>query len=50
MIGVCARAQDVAVQIVSNLYHSFPSERILLVAHSNHALNHLFEKVCSLHV
>ena len=36
---------DVAVQIVSNLYHQFPNERTLLVTHSNHALNDLFEKI-----
>ena len=26
---------DVAVQIISNLYHNFPEQRILLVTHSN---------------
>ena len=26
---------DVAVQIISNLYHNFPDQRILLVTHSN---------------
>ena len=36
---------DVAVQIISNLYHSFPSQRTVLVTHSNAALNDLFEKV-----
>ena len=36
---------DVAVQIVSNLYANFPKQRILLVAHSNQALNDLFEKI-----
>lgn len=36
---------DVAVQIISNLYHAKPRERILLLAHSNTALNHLFDKL-----
>jgi len=36
---------DVAVQIISNLYHNFPDQRTLLVTHSNHALNDLFEKI-----
>ncbi|GJD07215.1 Intron-binding protein aquarius [Galdieria sulphuraria] len=36
---------DVAVQIISNLYHSFPEERILLVTHSNNALNDIFVKI-----
>ena len=26
---------DTAVQIVSNIYHNFPGQRILLVTHSN---------------
>lgn len=36
---------DTAVQIISNLYHNFPSQRILLITHSNAALNDLFEKI-----
>jgi intron-binding protein aquarius len=36
---------DVAVQLISNLYHSFPEERILIVTHSNHALNDIFVKI-----
>jgi hypothetical protein len=36
---------DVAVQIMSELYHNFPGQRTLLVTHSNHALNDLFEKI-----
>mmetsp|Transcript_4030 Transcript_4030/g.6213 ORF Transcript_4030/g.6213 Transcript_4030/m.6213 type:complete len:1352 (+) Transcript_4030:1-4056(+) len=36
---------DVAVQIISNIYHNFPEQRTLLVTHSNHALNDLFEKI-----
>lgn len=36
---------DVAVQIIANLYHSFPTQRTVLITHSNAALNDLFEKV-----
>ena len=36
---------DVAVQIVNNIYHNCPTGRTLLVTHSNHALNDLFEKI-----
>lgn len=36
---------DVAVQIISNLYHNFPNQKILIVTHSNSALNDLFEKI-----
>ena len=36
---------DVAVQTIANLYRAFPNQRILLVAHSNAALNDLFEKI-----
>lgn len=36
---------DVAVQIVANLYHSFPSQRTVIVTHSNAALNDIFSKV-----
>lgn len=36
---------DVAVQIICNLYHNYPTQKILLVAHSNTALNDLFEKI-----
>lgn len=39
---------DVAVQIVSNLYHNYPDQKILLVTHSNQALNNLFEKIVNL--
>eukprot|EP00456_Euglypha_rotunda_P060750 TRINITY_DN5083_c0_g1_i9.p1 TRINITY_DN5083_c0_g1~~TRINITY_DN5083_c0_g1_i9.p1 ORF type:complete len:280 (+),score=33.96 TRINITY_DN5083_c0_g1_i9:170-1009(+) len=35
---------DTAVQIIAELYHNFPEQRTLLVTHSNHALNDLFEK------
>ena len=36
---------DVAVQIVSNLYHSFPEQRTLIITHANSALNDIFEKI-----
>ena len=37
---------DVAIQIINNLYSNFgDTERILLVTHSNQALNDLFEKI-----
>lgn len=41
---------DVATQIINLLYHNFPSERILLVAHSNQALNQLFQKIIALDI
>ncbi|KAK8780544.1 hypothetical protein V5799_018116 [Amblyomma americanum] len=41
---------DVAVQIISNLYHNFPEQRTLLVTHSNQALNQLFEKIMMLDI
>ncbi|KAG7297975.1 hypothetical protein JYU34_018735 [Plutella xylostella] len=41
---------DVAVQIISNIYHNFPWQRTLVVTHSNQALNQLFEKVAELDV
>ncbi|CAK0785152.1 hypothetical protein CVIRNUC_008358 [Coccomyxa viridis] len=36
---------DTAVQIMHVLYHNCPSQRTLLIAHSNQALNDLFEKI-----
>lgn len=36
---------DVAVQIIANLYHNHPTQKIVLVTHSNAALNDLFEKI-----
>lgn len=36
---------DVAVQIICNLYHNHPTQKILVVAHSNTALNDVFEKI-----
>uniref|UniRef100_A0A8D9DRA3 RNA helicase aquarius n=1 Tax=Cacopsylla melanoneura TaxID=428564 RepID=A0A8D9DRA3_9HEMI len=41
---------DVAVQIISNIYHNFPHQRTLIVTHSNQALNQLFEKIIALDV
>lgn len=41
---------DVATQIINNIYHNFPSERTLLVAHSNQALNQLFQKIVALDI
>lgn len=41
---------DVAVQIISNLYHNFPQQRTLIVTHSNQALNQLFEKIMALDI
>ncbi|KAI8833174.1 P-loop containing nucleoside triphosphate hydrolase protein [Chytridium lagenaria] len=41
---------DVAVQIISNLYHAHPDQNILLITHSNHALNQLFEKIMALDI
>ncbi|KAG5302062.1 intron-binding protein aquarius [Histoplasma ohiense] len=41
---------DVATQIISNIYHNFPNERTLLIAHSNQALNQLFQKIMSLDI
>ena len=36
---------DVCVEIVSQLFRNFPDERILLITHSNSALNDIFEKI-----
>ena len=41
---------DVATQIINNIYHNFPSQRTLLVAHSNQALNQLFKKIVALDI
>ncbi|KAF7718615.1 Pre-mRNA-splicing factor [Penicillium ucsense] len=41
---------DVATQIINNLYHNFPKERTLLIAHSNQALNQLFQKITALDI
>jgi intron-binding protein aquarius len=36
---------DVAVQIIANLYHTFPNQRTVIITHSNAALNDLFQKI-----
>ena len=41
---------DVATQIISNIYHNFPLQRTLLIAHSNQALNQLFYKITRLSI
>ncbi|KAL3425681.1 intron-binding protein aquarius [Phlyctema vagabunda] len=41
---------DVATQIINNLYHNFPQQRTLLIAHSNQALNQLFQKIVALDI
>lgn len=41
---------DVATQIISNIYHNFPDQRTLLIAHSNQALNQLFSKIVALDI
>jgi len=37
---------DTAVQIISNIYHNFPNQRVLLVTHSNQAAQRHFRKDC----
>lgn len=41
---------DVATQIINSIYHNFPEQRTLLVAHSNQALNQLFMKITALDI
>ncbi|KAI8155775.1 RNA helicase aquarius [Colletotrichum sp. SAR 10_70] len=41
---------DVATQIINNIYHNFPQQRTLLIAHSNQALNQLFTKIVALDI
>ncbi|KAL8912743.1 MAG: hypothetical protein Q9171_002282 [Xanthocarpia ochracea] len=41
---------DVATQIINNIYHDFPTQRTLLIAHSNQALNQLFQKITQLDI
>lgn len=41
---------DVATQIINNIYHNFPNQRTLLIAHSNQALNQLFQKIINLDI
>ncbi|EGC40086.1 hypothetical protein DICPUDRAFT_147081 [Dictyostelium purpureum] len=41
---------DIAVQIISNIYHNSPNQRTLIITHSNQALNQLFEKIYNLDI
>ena len=41
---------DVATQIINNIYHDFPNQRTLMIAHSNQALNQLFQKITKLDI
>lgn len=41
---------DVATQIINNIYHNFPQQKTLLIAHSNQALNQLFAKIVALDI
>jgi intron-binding protein aquarius len=41
---------DVATQIINNIYHNFPEQRTLLIAHSNQALNQLYAKIVALDI
>ena len=41
---------DVATQIINNIYHDFPMQRTLMIAHSNQALNQLFQKITKLDI
>ena len=36
---------DTAVQMISNIHHTFPQQRTLIITHSNQALNDVFEKL-----
>ena len=38
---------DTAVQILHTLYHNDPSERTLIITHSNQALNDIFQKLAN---
>lgn len=41
---------DIAVQIVNLLHHNYPNEKILIITHSNAALNDIFEKISLLDI
>ncbi|KAL4915195.1 hypothetical protein BDW62DRAFT_219627 [Aspergillus aurantiobrunneus] len=41
---------DVVTQVINNIYHNFPTERTLLIAHSNQALNQIFQKIVALDI
>jgi intron-binding protein aquarius len=36
---------DVAVQVIASLYHTYPTQRTIIITHSNAALNDIFSKV-----
>ena len=38
------------IEVVNLLFHNFPDQKIVLVAHSNQALNDLFEKIVALDI
>lgn len=41
---------DVATQVINNIYHNYPEQKTLLLAHSNQALNQLFAKIIALDI
>ncbi|KAF4971671.1 hypothetical protein FSARC_1549 [Fusarium sarcochroum] len=41
---------DVATQVINNIYHNYPEQKTLLLAHSNQALNQLFTKIVALDI
>jgi len=41
---------DVATQIINNIYHNHPEQKTLIIAHSNQALNQLFQKIIALDI
>lgn len=41
---------DVATQVINNIYHNYPEQKTLLLAHSNQALNQLFAKIVALDI
>lgn len=41
---------DVAVQIANLLYHNYKEEKIIIITHSNAALNDIFEKIARLNI
>lgn len=41
---------DVAVQIANLLYHNYKDEKIIIITHSNAALNDIFEKIARLNI
>lgn len=41
---------DVACQVLNLLYHNYRQQRILVLTHSNQALNHIFQKIAKLDI